>query len=594
MTSRSEELMARAPMPQKSTETHPEVLEMNGEGGIDRVRTDLPEAEYDRKERGEAALNDALERGRNMRDSAMEMATPLLTGLRSRLSSYATRALGALKTSLGFAGEAKDAVGKTWDAGIDVAQKMPRAVVDMGQFAYEDMVAGTARGIKDAALDAVAPVEVDVEKVGDLDVRILKIGEAISVTRHGDARIALNQERQKLEAERDALLSQRKVRPGLVKAGKVAGAVVSAPVVGAMAVGAGLYAGGRAVKEAAGKKITEIQEERAREKEELRREHEEACIARAELFLEAAAEESGEPVQKLSEQQLFILGTKLEDSIARRMVNGLKEVGKGVTFYEDLFGDDRGDAGLFANLNQGRKDFIAFAKNPEDRAWLANELRNANIEIGKALEDAVVTVGKRAIVDPIKRGSGAVGRAGAAAVTGAVGIGAGLALAGAEAAINSRPAKAAKEAVIRKYQQHKPAVERGLASTVTELNQFGSYAVDVPDAVSREVNKVAQELNDNAAKALSFAERMHQRVKNAIDVAQKAWNEIRRAFVNEEMIAKQPEIVAAIDRANESIDELAELPDSALESLDPTDVPTPRAVKSPVIRQVRGSGVNRG
>ncbi len=532
LQSRSEELMARIPRAERapvmpvSPEEEPEVESFN--------------------ERGERILQEAAAR-----------VSATWTGLRSRLSSFGDRLLGATKTGIGASASGLETgatiAGRTAGGVLDVVKATPTMAKGLREHLGREVSEMSA-----TYHDMIRPREAaDMEAVSDLDLRIQRIKDVMAGIKLESARDGLVQEIYRLEDEKAKLLDTPRYTRGskaaaealvATKAGlrRGAGAVGTGLATGAMGVAAlgmeaasGIAEGGRWV----GEKVGEMREERRLEQEERRIEHEEACVARAELFLMDAAEASGEPVQKLSREQLFVLGTKLEESLARRIAGGVKELGKAVLFVDDVVDIGR-------NLKTGALDFAAFARSPKDRAWLMSELQSAGVEIPRALLGAGKTVGSKLIVDPAIRGRKAVGRLGAKAVA----VGAGLAIAGVEAAANSGPARAAQEAAIAKWQEHGPAIEQGFASGVTSLNKFAENALDVPDGMNRAANELGSQLNTEATKAFGFFDRMRKLVDSAVAVAQRKWNEFMLEVAQGAAKTENPELVAQISDAVEALE----------------------------------------
>jgi hypothetical protein len=637
MTSRSEELSARAPLPTKKAEEYPEILETDDRGRIERIRTDIPEGEYNRTERGEAALNEALERGRQMRDAAMEKAAPLLANLRSRISNFATRALSVFKTSLGLAGEVKDVAGNTWEAGKDVARHMPEALAEAGKFAYEDVIAGTARGIKEGVLDLVNPAEIDHEKLGDIDVRLLKINEALSVTRGTEARVALDKERQRLEAEREEVLNPpQSQRKGAKLAKRAGGAVAGAGLAvagGAAAIGmAGYDAAGRGLKtgkEYIGGKMDEAGEyvvDKIVAGAELAMEKEEKYLGIGVIASEALSKITGKEI-KLTRAQAISLGASIDAAgLAGKFFEGVAEVGGAVLMVDDI-------AEVVKGNGQALKWAYSMVANAENRAWLAGELKQSGIDIATEMGKVAQELGSAAW-EGTKSGAATVGRgvktvgkgaayagAGVAALAAAPIVApvaaAGLAGYGAYKAGEAGIAKArdvwkevepevqarinvAIEGAKADWKRAEPGIIDGIASTVAPAIQLAANIYDVPADLKREVGReVADakekvkagvvELNRIGAETVTFVERMRQRVSEAMDIARRAWNDMRRSLVGEDLMAENPEIVAGIDRAIDAVEEIENLPENAIEPLEAVEVPKPRNAK-PIIRQVRGPG----
>ena len=455
----------------------------------------------------------------------------------------------------------------------------------MAGFVYEDVVKPVGEAVRDLA----NPAEIDTEKLAGLDGRILSITQAIDIVKNEETRMALDAERRKLEEERQAVLnppqSQRKGAK-LVKG--VAGAVLGAgvAVVGGAAMGAaaGYNAAGRGIASAR-EYVSDKLDARRQEQEERAAEEEEARIARAELFLMDAAEAAGAAMPTLSREALIALGKGLEESFTQKLARGVREIGKGMLLVDDL-------RDMTGNLRAGASEFKALLNSPEDQAWLISEIRRLDVEAGAAIEEAFKTTAKKIVVEPVKRAGRAAGRAAVAAATGTFAVGAGLAIAGAEAVANTETARKAKEAVIAKWEEHKPAVQRGFASTVDSMNELAENLLDAPDAVRREANVLAESMNEEAEKAVGLMERMQRTIETAMRVAQRKWNELKREILDEAAMSENPDVVAGIDEALDAIDDIEGLPDNAITPLDVEDAPTPRNVK-PVIRVMRGSGTRK-
>lgn len=551
---RSRELMARVPKPERASVT-PVNLE------------EEPEVESFER-RGDRILADAAAK-----------VSSTWAGLRSRLSSFGNRLLGMTKTGIGGAAAGLETsatiAGKTLGGGAEVVRGIPTMARGIGEH-----LAREASEVGEAYHDMIRPREAaDMEKVTQVETNMQRIQDMIAETEPGAARDALVETYEKFVADREALLNTPRslrgskaaaealaaTKSGLKKGASVVGTGLAAGAMGAVALGAGaagkVAEGGRWV----GGKVGEMREARRQEQEALRLEHEEACVARAELFLMDAAEASGEPMQKLSREHLLILGQKLEESLARRIAGGVKEMGKAMLFVDDVVDIGR-------NLKAGALDFAAFARNPEDRKWLMNELKDGGVKIPKALLLAASDVGIAFVAKPGLK---------------AAQFGAGVALASAEAAANSRPARAAKEAVIAKWQEHGPAIQQGFASGVESVNRLADNILDVPDGLERAANDLGEQLNAEAEKASGLFNRMKALVDSAVNIAKRKWNEFMLEVAQGAAKTENPELVAKIGDAVQALEAVE------AEEVRPArshNAPEPRNIK-PVIRQVRGSGV---
>ncbi len=534
-------------------------------------------------------------RGDRILADAAAKVSSTWAGLRSRLSSFGNRLLGMTKTGIGGAAVGLETsatiAGKTLGGGAEVVRGIPTMARGIGEH-----LAREASEVGEAYHDMIRPREAaDMEKVTQVETNMQRIQDMIAETEPGAARDALVETYEKFVADREALLNTPRslrgskaaaealaaTKSGLKKGASVVGTGLAAGAMGAVALGAGaagkVAEGGRWV----GGKVGEMREARRQEQEALRLEHEEACVARAELFLMDAAEASGEPMQKLSREHLLILGQKLEESLARRIAGGVKEMGKAMLFVDDVVDIGR-------NLKAGALDFAAFARNPEDRAWLINELKEFNTKSGEAIEEAFKTVGRKVIVDPAIRGGRVAGRLAKQAAVGTVAVGAGLAIAGVEAAANSRPARVAKEAAIAKWQEHGPAIQKGFANGVESLNQFADNVLDITDgdALERTGNELTEKLNAEAEKASGLFNRMKALVDSAVKIAERKLRELFLEIAVEAKQAENPELVAKVKSGVGAL-EAVEAEEARLASSH--SAPEPRSVK-PVIRQVRSSG----
>ncbi len=524
LTSRSEELTARipraerAPVIQVSPEEEPEIESFS--------------------DRGDRILKEAAAR-----------VSATWAGLRSRLSNFGDRLVGATKTGIGASAAGIETSGtiakRTAGATVDVAANIPRMGMEVGKF-----VAGEVADLAQGYNDILRPHEAaDMEAVDTLDLRIQRIRDVLADIKPGKAYDGLTSEIERLEAEKATLLNTSRRLVGSQTAGKALAAAGSAARKGAGAVGAGIAMGAMGVVEgarSAGAKVEAMREARRQEQEDRRIEHENVCIARAELFLMDAAEASGEPVQNLSKEHLRILGTKLEEVAARRRtVDGLKEMGRTLLYVEDV-------VEVGQNLASAASDFAAFAKNPKARAEFLSDVRKAGVTIGTALGDAFATVGRKAFVEPAKRGARVAGRTGVAVAKGAAVAGAGLAVAGVEAAANSRAGRAAKKAVVEQWEARKPAIEQGLASGVESLNRFAENAARLPDDVSRMADGFAEQINEEAKEAFGYFDRMMNTVRRAVAVAQRKWNEFMLEVAQEKATSAEQSV--RVDEIREAVD----------------------------------------
>lgn len=129
----------------------------------------VKEVPLSRQERGEQALEDAFYRAETFVKRGMEKAAPLLNGIRSRISNFATRAMKTLAVSVGFAGETKDA-----------AVALPGKAKDVAKKGADIVATRSVSGIESVASRAAEKAMPAAEAIANADARYLAAAEIAS------------------------------------------------------------------------------------------------------------------------------------------------------------------------------------------------------------------------------------------------------------------------------------------------------------------------------------------------------------------------------------------------------------------------------
>ena len=445
------------------------VLEVSEKG-------DVREIYPSRERRGEAILEKALERGRELRDNAMEKATPLLASLRSRIGNYATRALKTVKETLGYGAELKDRATDT----VAAAQE----------------IRGKVRAAKDVAKNTM-------REAGEVGVGIVA-GATAELGRAAGRKVVAGAEMLG-NAVDSATTSTAEKEKQYLEIGMIAG---------------------RALSQMLRKEVT---------------------LSRAQaLALGAAIDAHG-----------------LASKFVARAVAGANEVGYEV-FGQDMIETARGDA-------QGLKALYDTFADKNDRNWLVNELQKISRDVADGMlvvaKDVTAPAGKAAkkAMDLGVKGLDAVGRKGVElsdAVEADVTERINLAVAGAK----------------KDWARIEPKVLDGIAATVAPAIELAANLLDAPADLLKEGRRAKAEaaqqlqagvieMNRIGKEAVTFSERMQRRFAEAMNIAKRAWNEMRLAMINEKQMAENPQMVQRVEQLVEAIENIDELPVVSAEEL---------------------------
>ena len=524
-----------------------------------------------------AAEISVQDRGDAIVSRASKALSGFLASMQTRMNTYATKAKKALSFGVGAAvigaeGAVTHAQGlrKGLNEGLSgAAVGAAVGAAEIPGFIYDDIV----KPVGEAMVDLVAPEAelspAEKNVLADNDIRTLKVEKQLKAIDEKDTlnREPLIQELEGLAKTRDYILAKSRPRSlrgsaSVAAAGRAAvkgaGMAAGGAAAGVMMAGAGLATAGRWGANKAGEAAVGVKNsildnvidpamEMGAEK---KAKYLEAGAVMSEAFSKLAGKEV-----TLSEKQILALGATMD---AGGFLKDIAEKGAD-TMAQMLLVEDGID--IARNLKQAGIDVVAFIKSPEDRAWLAKELKDFNIKSGEAIGEAASDVADALIVKPAQ----AFGRGAAAAGRGiAMGAMGGVALAGA-----------------------------GLGKVADGGKFVGQKAAEGLSAIYEGIKNTNEQLGDLAKQGASFFERMKKNVTEFMSTLNAAFNKIREPMITDVMAEEHPELAEGIPAAIkmlEDIDKTVDISQEATKKLiagmegsdiDPTGLPEESFLNQP-------------
>ncbi len=520
-----------------------------------------------------AAEISVQDRGDAIVSRASKALSGFLASMQTRMNTYATKAKKALSFGVGAAViGAEGAVTHAQGLRKGLNEGLSGAAVGAAEipgFIYDDIV----KPVGEAMVDLVAPEAelspAEKNVLADNDIRTLKVEKQLKAIDEKDTlnREPLIQELEGLAKTRDYILAKSRPRSlrgsaSVAAAGRAAvkgaGMAAGGAATGVMMAGAGLATAGRWGANKAGEAAVGVKNsildnvidpamEMGAEK---KAKYLEAGAVMSEAFSKLAGKEV-----TLSEKQILALGATMD---AGGFLKDIAEKGAD-TMAHMLLVEDGID--IARNLKQAGIDVVAFIKSPEDRAWLAKELKDFNIKSGEAIGEAASDVADALIVKPAQ----AFGRGAAAAGRGiAMGAMGGVALAGA-----------------------------GLGKVADGGKFVGQKAAEGLSAIYEGTKNTNEQLGDLAKQGASLFERMKKNVTEFMSTLNAAFNKIREPMITDVMAEEHPELAEGIPAAIkmlEDIDKTVDISQEATKKLiagmegsdiDPTGLPEESFLNQP-------------